>query len=191
MGGGGQGTQLKPFSVHPFEGVKEETHPPRSLCPAVWGFDPVWCSSSIWNPVVGKERRGLTAQSPLDSRCRSRDPLLSRAGIPACQTLFCPGPCMHCLLPHHLELLVPPPSNDRRCPLTTRQRSGKLLIERDGPSEGANPQHLSDGPPLSQKSEAGVRPSNHRGNPAENSATRLFGSLGPALRLVPCPMWVA
>lgn len=51
-------------------------------------------------------------------------------------------------------------------------------------------------PPLSQKSEAAVRPSqhhpsNHRGNPAKNNATRLFGTPGSALRLVSCPTWVA
>lgn len=34
-------------------------------------------------------------------------------------------------------------------------------------------------------------PSNHRGNPAKNNATRLSGPPGSALRLVSCPTWVA
>lgn len=59
------GAQLKHFSLHLFEGVKEGTHPPGGLWSRVQRFR--------LDPSCGKRVR-----SPRDSRCRSCDPLYPR-----------------------------------------------------------------------------------------------------------------
>ncbi|KAL7376684.1 hypothetical protein ABVT39_013532 [Epinephelus coioides] len=56
----------------------------------------------LWERAAGLNRTE-PKQSPVDSRCWSRD--LPIPGQHSCLS-DPPGPCMHCLHPHHLELFV-------------------------------------------------------------------------------------
>lgn len=124
-----------PASFWRCEGKK--THPPGGY-EDIGDFDHM-CSGSIWNPVVGKEYRAHEIAG-------ARTVTLCIPGQHSCMSEpLWPGLCMHCLQPHHLELFVPPRSNGLKHPMTTRQRSTRLLIKRDGHSESANRQHLPDG----------------------------------------------
>lgn len=145
---------------------KNKTHPPgRWDGVAAALSSSCRCPPGLWSHVqqfnlglsCGKEQRGLTVQSPLDSRCRSRD--LPIPGQHSCLS----GPPTT-LLPRSVHALSPATPSGAVCPAapcsngrSVRKRfkhsltTPATLIKKDRPSEScavchyANPQHLPDG----------------------------------------------
>lgn len=89
-------------SLHMFKGVKEKTHPPGicdgvavALSSALISSMEVQSGPQLWERAA-RLNRTEPKQSPVDSRCWSRDLL---ASIPACQTLPPPARSVHALFP--------------------------------------------------------------------------------------------